>query len=202
MPEAHAEVLCRRRHRYKYLSVVERPKQCSDQQLELFYGISPRGLTYLYTEKAGYINSAPLYICRVVSLPVAAASRRWLCLRQRRGARLGELQRARGRSKCFATAPAHAEFLNFFLFPRFFSPACSPPPSCFFARDCVLFDLEPGMTDAARASSLGCLFRPDIFVRKTGPKTTTKEQSTNSSAPPPPSSSKSLAAPTLDLFAF
>jgi hypothetical protein len=28
-------------------------------------------------------------------------------LRQRRGAGLGELQRARGRSKCFATAPAH-----------------------------------------------------------------------------------------------
>jgi hypothetical protein len=28
-------------------------------------------------------------------------------LRQRRGAGLGDLQRARGRSKCFATAPAH-----------------------------------------------------------------------------------------------
>jgi tubulin beta len=43
----------------------------------------------------------------------------------------------------------------------------------------VLFDLEPGMIDAARASSLGCLFRPDILVRKTGPKTTTQELSAN-----------------------
>jgi len=58
--------LCRRRKRYKYVSVVERPQQCSHQQLELVEGISPRGLTYLCTEKAGYINSAPLYICRVV----------------------------------------------------------------------------------------------------------------------------------------
>ena len=53
--------------RYKYVSVVERPQQCSHQQLKLAEGISPRGLTYLCTEKAGYINSAPLYICRVVS---------------------------------------------------------------------------------------------------------------------------------------
>ena len=48
------------------------------QQLELVEGISPRGLTYLCTEKAGYINSAPLYICRVVLF----------LLRQRRGAGL------------------------------------------------------------------------------------------------------------------
>ena len=60
LPEAHAEVLCRRRQRYKYVSVVERPQQCSDQQLEIAEGLSPRGLTYLCTEKAGYINSAPL----------------------------------------------------------------------------------------------------------------------------------------------
>ena len=59
LPEAHAEVLCRRRQRYKYVSVVER------HQLELVEGISPRGLTYLCIEKAGYNNSAPLYICRV-----------------------------------------------------------------------------------------------------------------------------------------
>jgi hypothetical protein len=32
-------------------------------------------------------------------------SRRWPCLRRRRGAGLGELQRARGRSECFSTAP-------------------------------------------------------------------------------------------------
>jgi hypothetical protein len=48
----------------------------------------------------------------------------------------------------------------------------------------VLFDLEPGMTGTVRASSLCCLFRPGIPVRKTGPKTTTKELSTISSAPP------------------
>jgi hypothetical protein len=45
----------------------------------------------------------------------------------------------------------------------------------------VLFVLEPGMIGAVCASSLGCLFRPDILVRKTGPKTTTKELRTNSS---------------------
>ena len=48
--------LCRRRQRYKYVSVVER----------------------LCTEKAEYINSAPLYICRVVHFR----------LQQRRGAGL------------------------------------------------------------------------------------------------------------------
>jgi hypothetical protein len=97
LPEAHAEVLCRRRQRYKHVSVVERPQQCTDQQLELVEGISPQGLNYLGTEKAGYMNSSPLCICRVVLF----------LLRQRRGAGLGDLQRARGRSKCFATAPAH-----------------------------------------------------------------------------------------------
>jgi len=78
LPEAHAEVLCRRRQRYKCVSVVERPQQCSHQQLELVEWISPRVLTYLCTEKAGYLNSAPLYICRVVLF----------LLRQRRGAGL------------------------------------------------------------------------------------------------------------------
>jgi hypothetical protein len=43
--------------------------------------------------------SSPLHICRVVLL----------LLRQRRGAGLGELQLARGRSKYFATAPAHTQ---------------------------------------------------------------------------------------------
>ena len=50
-----------------------------------------------YNEKVGYIDSAPLYICRVVLF----------LLRKRRGAGLGELQRARGRSKHIATVPAH-----------------------------------------------------------------------------------------------
>jgi hypothetical protein len=47
-------------------------------------GSSPLGLTCHCIDKAGYIYSAPLYICRVVIL----------LLRQRRGASLGELQRA------------------------------------------------------------------------------------------------------------
>jgi hypothetical protein len=47
LPEAHAEVLRRRRQRYKHVSVVERPKHCYDQQFELVEGISLRGLTYL-----------------------------------------------------------------------------------------------------------------------------------------------------------
>ena len=50
----------------------------------------------------------------------------------------------------------------------------------------VLFDLELGVIDAVRATSLGCLIRPGInLVGKTGLKTTTKELSTNSSALPP-----------------
>jgi tubulin beta len=49
----------------------------------------------------------------------------------------------------------------------------------------VLFDLEPGVIYAVRASPLGCLICPGInLVGKTGLKTTTKELSTNSSAPP------------------
>jgi hypothetical protein len=94
---AHAEVLCCRRQRYKNVSVTERPQQCYGQQLELAESISPRGLAYQFTESAGYINSAPLYICRVVLF----------LLRQRRGAGLGELQRVRGRNIYSATAPAH-----------------------------------------------------------------------------------------------
>jgi hypothetical protein len=116
---AGAKALCRRRQRYKYVSVVERPQQCYGQQLELAEGLSPRGLTYLFTEKAVYINSAPLYICRVVSLPLATAPWRWPCLRQRRGAGLGELQRARGRRKCFATAPAHTSRALHGAHPKF-----------------------------------------------------------------------------------
>ena len=66
----------------------------------------------------------------------------------------------------------------------------------------VLFDLEPGVIDAVRASSLGCLIRPGInLVGKAGLKTTTKELSTNSSAlPPTPPPSRSLAASTLAHF--
>jgi hypothetical protein len=97
--EAHAEVLCYRRQRYNDASVVERPPHRYGQQLELVEGISPRRLICHCTDKARYIYSATLHICRVVPL----------LLRQRRGAGLGELQQARGRSKYFATAPAHAQ---------------------------------------------------------------------------------------------
>jgi tubulin beta len=38
----------------------------------------------------------------------------------------------------------------------------------------VLFDLEPGVIDAVRASSLGCLIRPGNLVGKTGLKTQQK----------------------------
>ena len=51
----------------------------------------------------------------------------------------------------------------------------------------MLFVLKPGVIDAARASPLGCLFRPGNLVGKTGPKTTSKELSTNSDPPLPPS---------------
>ena len=45
----------------------------------------------------------------------------------------------------------------------------------------VLFNHEPGVIDALRASSLGCLIRPGNLVGENGLKTTTKELSTNSS---------------------
>jgi len=61
----------------------------------------------------------------------------------------------------------------------------------------VLFDLEPDVIDALRASSLGCLFRPGKLVGKSEPKTTTKELSANYSDPP-----RSLAAPTSAPFTF
>jgi len=80
-PEAHAEFFCRRRQRYKHASVVERPPQSYDQRLKLVVGASARRLTYHFADKAGYIYSSPLHICRVVLL----------LLRQRRGAGLGEL---------------------------------------------------------------------------------------------------------------
>jgi len=79
--------------------VVERSPQSYGQRLELAEGSSPRGPTFHCADEAGYIDSSPLYICRVVLL----------LLRQRRGAGLGELQLARGRSKYFATAPAHTQ---------------------------------------------------------------------------------------------
>jgi hypothetical protein len=100
-PEAHAEFFCRRRQRYKHAPVVECPPKSYGQRLELVEGSSARGLIYhcADTDKAGYMYSSTLHIFRVV----------YLLLRQRRGAGPGELQLARGRSKYFATAPAHTQ---------------------------------------------------------------------------------------------
>jgi hypothetical protein len=95
----HAQFFCRRRQRHKHGCVVERPPKSYGQRLKLVEGSSPRGLTCHYTDKAGYIYSAPLYICRVVLL----------LLEQRRGAGLGELQRARSQRKYFAIAPANTQ---------------------------------------------------------------------------------------------
>ena len=145
------------------------PPRSYGQRLELVKGASARGLTCHCADEAGYMCSPPLHICRVVLF----------LLRQRRGTGLGELQRARGRSKYFATAPARTQralygaearkvrvvkplnfpvrdtraraigkscfpcktstrsFLRSSALLRPFSPACSPPPGCFFARDCA-----------------------------------------------------------------
>jgi hypothetical protein len=90
---------CRRRQRYIHVPVVERPPHSYGQRLELVKGASARGLTCHCADEAGYMCSPPLHICRVVLF----------LLRQRRGTGLGELQRARGRSKYFATAPTHTQ---------------------------------------------------------------------------------------------
>ena len=90
-PEAHLEVLCRRRQRYKNASVLERPPHSYGHRQKLVKGTSPRGLTCHCADKAGYIYFSSLHICRGVLL----------LLRQRRGAGLGELQRARGQSKYY-----------------------------------------------------------------------------------------------------
>ena len=81
--------------------------------------LSPRGLTYLCTEKAGYINSAPLYICRVVLFLLRQRRGAGLVFGKRRGAGLGELQRARGRSDFFATAPANTSRALHGAHPKF-----------------------------------------------------------------------------------
>jgi hypothetical protein len=85
--------LCRRRQRHTNASVLERPPQSYGHRLKLAEGTSPRRLTYHCTHKARYIYSAPLHIYRIVLL----------LLQQCRGAGLGELQRARYRSKYYRT---------------------------------------------------------------------------------------------------
>jgi hypothetical protein len=44
---------------------MERPPKSYGHRLKLVEGTSPRGLTYHCTDKAGYIYSSPLKICRV-----------------------------------------------------------------------------------------------------------------------------------------
>ena len=79
----------------------------------------------------------------------------------------------------------HTEFLTFSLLRALFLPHAASGGK--YLPRAVLSNLEPGVIDAVRASSLGCLIRPGInLVGKTGLKTTTKELSTNSSAPPIP----------------
>jgi tubulin beta len=95
-----------------------------------------------------------------------------------------------GSGENFDDNDAHLEIINVFYYEASGGK---------YLPRAVLFDLEPGVIDAVRASSLGCLIRRGInLVGKTGLKTTTKELSTNSSAPPPPS--RSLAASTLAHF--
>jgi hypothetical protein len=59
-----------------------------------------------------------------------------------------------------------------------------------YAPRAVLFDLEPGVMEAVRVSSLGELFRPGSLVNQTqarettGPRATPQGLSTNSSAHP------------------
>jgi hypothetical protein len=60
----------------------------------------PKRLTYHCTDRVRNILSAPLYIFRIALL----------LLQQCRGAGLGELQRARGRSKYYRTRPHPACF--------------------------------------------------------------------------------------------
>jgi hypothetical protein len=58
--ETHAEILCRRRQRYKHALVLERPPRSYGHRKTLVEGTSPRGLTYHCTDKAGYIKSSSL----------------------------------------------------------------------------------------------------------------------------------------------
>jgi hypothetical protein len=159
----------------------------------------PRGLTYLCTEKAGYINSAPLYICRVVlfllrqrcgaGFVFLTASRRRPCFfdsvvalalascnehvaeanvsrpqpptprvlsrcppkaQSSRGQRNNLTFSKHPRTTCFPNSRDKLPHGVSYIFPppRPFSPACSPPPSCFFARDCT-----PATTTALAAAA-------------------------------------------------
>jgi tubulin beta len=81
-----------------------------------------------------------------------------------------------GSGEYFGDNDAHLDIINVFYHEA---------SSGRYVPRAALFDLEPGVIDAVRASSLGCLFRPGNLVGKTGPKTTTQKLSTNSSDLPP-----------------
>jgi tubulin beta len=65
-----------------------------------------------------------------------------------------------GSGEYFGDNDAHLDFINVF-----YHEASGGK----YAR-AVLFDLEPAVIYAVRASSLGCLFRPGNLVGKTGPR--------------------------------
>jgi tubulin beta len=81
-----------------------------------------------------------------------------------------------GSGEYFGDNDAHLDIINVFYYEASGGK---------YLPRAVLFNLEPGIIDAVRASLLGCLIRAGInLVGKTGLKTTTKELGTNSYAPP------------------
>jgi tubulin beta len=82
-----------------------------------------------------------------------------------------------GSGECIGDNDAHLDIINVF-----YHEASGGK----YVPRAVLFDFEPGVIDALRTSSLGCLFRPGNLLGKTGSKTTPKELSANSSDHPPP----------------
>ena len=149
-----------RRQRYKYRSVVERPQQCSHQQLELAEGITPPRFTSAesFSSCCDSVAVLALFFDSVAALALASCNEhvaeanvsrphpptpRVLCTvptQSSRGRRnnlifsFGKHARTAPAFPCSRANLPHGVSYNFPP-PRPFSPACSPPPSCFFARD-------------------------------------------------------------------
>jgi hypothetical protein len=68
---------CRRRQRYKYAPVVERPPQSYGQRLKLVEGASARGLICHCAAQSRIYVLCPAVHLPCSSTPVATASRRW-----------------------------------------------------------------------------------------------------------------------------
>jgi hypothetical protein len=108
--EALAEVLCRRRQRYKHASVLELPPRSFGQWLELVEGTSPWGLTCQCKDTAEYIYSFPMHISRVLLLLLrlmTRTSRRYVAAR--------------------ANLPLHRYSQIYLLFPNAHLPSSSSP---------------------------------------------------------------------------